>query len=108
MNFTSSTNAYPFTIHTGAEEVDEDGDESFSCEDCDDTDGFTFPGAGYSELDPSLCMTDADGDGYGAQTPSNSNAVPGTDCNDSSDLVNPGQAEQSGDGLDNNCDGVAE
>ena len=52
--------------------------------DCDDADLNTFPGS--AELDStSDCMTDADGDGYGA--PSGIN--PGTDCDDSDALTNP-------------------
>ena len=32
----------------------------------------------------------------------------GTDCNDSNSQINPGMSEDFTDGLDNDCDGVAE
>ncbi|MFZ5364949.1 MAG: putative metal-binding motif-containing protein [Patescibacteria group bacterium] len=43
-------------------------------------------------------VIDADGDGY----------EPPADCDDTNFYVNPGRAEQCGDGIDNDCDGVAE
>ena len=33
--------------------------------DCDDDDNFTYPGAAYLDSE-SICLTDADEDGYGA------------------------------------------
>jgi hypothetical protein len=42
---------------------DADGD-TFSCDDCDDSDPFTYPGAAYLES-PADCMRDEDGDGWG-------------------------------------------
>ena len=60
--------------------------------DCDDSDPNTFPGA--AELDdPDACMTDADDDGWGDDTPSNANAVPGRDCDDDNANAFPGAAE---------------
>jgi len=54
---------------------------------------------------------DFDGDNWGSAVPNQSACVqpPGYapaagDCNDINPLVNPGQAEICGDGLDNNCD----
>ncbi len=97
--------------------------------DCDDTDAATNPAGSANELDPTLCMTDADGDGYGDPEPSSSQAAAGTDCddNDASNVptdsdadgysgctgdcddsnadVNPGAKEAFFDGLDNDCDG---
>ena len=49
---------------------DNDGDGFISCiDDCNDNDAFTFPGAGFNEADPTACMTDADGDGWGEMNP---------------------------------------
>ncbi len=62
-----------------ANNADIDGDGFTSCsrdcnEEMDLVDGhqgllpigfYTFPGAGYNEADPSICITDIDGDGYG-------------------------------------------
>ena len=62
--------------------------------DCDDIDPNTNPGGGANELDPTLCMTDADGDGYGAPEPS-SNAVAGTDCDDTDEDNVPTEALDS-------------
>jgi hypothetical protein len=48
----------------GAE--DNDGDGFSAClNDCDDTSATTYPGAAFNEADSSLCLNDADGDGYG-------------------------------------------
>ncbi|MBX2798264.1 MAG: putative metal-binding motif-containing protein [Myxococcales bacterium] len=70
--------------------------------DCDDSDSNTYPGAAYEESRDD-CMTDADQDGYGEQTPAGA-AVPGTDCDDSLDTVFPGAKETLDDGIDQNCD----
>jgi len=54
--------------------------------------------------------TDADNDGYGTGTPVPScTPVPGTatvtgDCNDNNSAVNPGAAEECGNGIDDDCD----
>ena len=53
--------------------------------------------------DLTLCMTDADGDGYGdmnAQDP----ALDGTDCDDQAFTIYPGAPDTSVDGFDQNCD----
>ncbi len=49
--------------------------------------------------DPS---TDADGDGYAAMS------VGGPDCDDTNPLIHPGAPEHCGDGVDDNCNGVAD
>ena len=66
-------------------ERDDDGDGSFSCEDCDD-------------LDPVLNPHDADADGWSSCA---------GDCNDLSPAFVPGADDWAGDGADTNCDGVA-
>ena len=80
--------------------VDRDGDgaktdcDSYppgTFEDCDDTDPNTFPGAAPKD-DPDACMTDADGDDWGDDMPSNPAAEPGTDCDDSDPTTFPGAA----------------
>jgi hypothetical protein len=100
--------------------------------DCDDSDATTNPGGSANESDPTLCMTDVDGDGYGEINPTNPNAEPGTDCDDndansipadadgdgysgcsgdcddSNSAVNPGMSEIFLDGYDNDCDGLTD
>jgi len=84
-------------------EVDNDGDSYDECsQDCDDADADTYPGAAYAE--GIFCMTDADGDGYGSDSPA-AGVLPGTDCDDAAAAVNPGEAEAPCDHLDTNCDG---
>ena len=61
--------------------------ESVLGTDCDDADVSAFPGAAGLELDGSLCMRDSDGDGYGDDSPVNSEVHAGTDCWDSGDAV---------------------
>jgi len=72
--------------------------------DCDDDDVFTYPGAAYEE---SLtdCMTDVDEDGWGDEI---SIGVAGTDCNDTDDSVNPNASDVADDGIDSDCDNVAD
>lgn len=85
-------------------EIDDDGDGYVECTidangwdgvasvigggDCVDTDADTYVGAGYLESNPNLCMTDADGDGYGTETPI-VGVVAGTDCLDSDAVISP-------------------
>jgi hypothetical protein len=82
--------------------IDFDGDGVDRCNnDCDDTDEFSYPGAAESES-ATECMTDVDGDGYGATTAPNGGTV-GTDCDDAEAASNPGASEIC-DGIDNDCD----
>jgi hypothetical protein len=56
----------------------------------------TFPGA--APLDSAdACMTDADGDDYGDDTPDSPDAEPGTDCDDSEPGTFPNSAESEED-----------
>ncbi|UCH80898.1 MAG: putative metal-binding motif-containing protein, partial [Nitrospiraceae bacterium] len=70
-------------------------------DDCDNKADGADPGCQF------LCF-DVDGDGYGllggADCP-----VPGQiDCDDTDDTVNPGQTDDSCNGIDNNCSGTAD
>ena len=70
---------------------------------------------GHGDSTPSAVFSDADGDGFGdsgssvlsCTTPPGTTSV-GGDCDDSNAAVSPGEAEVCGDGIDNNCDGVAD
>jgi hypothetical protein len=67
--------------------------------DCDDTVATIFPGA--ADMEPYLCTSDFDGDGYGDLSADDlglGTSEPGTDCEDADDSVFPGSAalEMSG------------
>ncbi|MCP4805060.1 MAG: hypothetical protein GY884_06900 [Proteobacteria bacterium] len=84
-----------------------DGSSSKSGEDCDDTDGWTFPGSAENDSSSS-CMTDVDGDGYGKDSPA-TGVTAGTDCDDTSGGVNPGATEICDVGnTDEDCDGLSD
>ncbi len=95
---------------SGADLCDDDGDglDSFEfCggDDCDDNDPVI--------LDEPRYYPDLDADNYGdedepgtACEPSDpSDVVDATDCDDLDSVVNPGQVDLVGDGIDNDCDG---
>jgi len=63
--------------------------------DCDDGDGFTFPGAAENESD-TACMKDGDEDGWGDDMPG-PGVEPGTDCDDGNGFAFPGAAENESD-----------
>lgn len=60
-------------------------------DDCDDSDGKTFPGAAPND-DPAACMKDADDDDWGDGDPSVGGVMPGTDCDDNGADTFPGSA----------------
>ena len=71
--------------------------------DCDDSSDVTLPGAAFLES-ATACMTDADGDGYGASSVSGS-VTAGSDCDDLNADIAPNAIELVGDGVDYDCDG---
>lgn len=111
---------------------DEDGDGYFAIDpncggsnDCDDTRAWINPGSAETcdGFDNNCNSTvdegcDDDSDGYcddGMQIFNNNSMCPNTiftgdgmwgdDCDDNNENINPGQSEDCGDGIDNNCDG---
>ena len=81
--------------------ADDDGDGYSTCDDdCDDDDEFTFPGAAENETSEDTgstadqwCMTDADDDGWGDASPAASDAIEGTDCDDTDAALNNDDAD---------------
>jgi hypothetical protein len=110
--------------------ADEDEDGYAACEDCNDDEPTTYPGADeYCDgvnndcdtetdeddaVDVSTWYADTDSDGYGdpavtdidCDQPSNY-VADNTDCDDSDITVNPG-ATESCNGVDDDCDGTAD
>lgn len=81
---------------------DPDGDGYGWARDCDNRAGSTFPGAAEKDS-TSLCMRDADGDGFGdidVEAP----LEPGSDCDDSDPAVSPEAEEIPYNGADDDCD----
>ncbi len=111
-NNTCSTSSLP------SNEVDNDSDDFVECtlarawqgtgskegDDCHDGNDNAYPGAAYNESSSS-CREDADGDGYGDDTPP-TNVTAGGDCDDSDTSIYDGATEVVADGIDQDCDEV--
>ena len=81
-----------------------DAGEGATDEDClDSGDGAaaTWPGVAFEDSTTD-CMTDVDGDGYGAWIPV-AGVTAGSDCNDAVAEAHPGGTEVVGDGVDGDC-----
>jgi hypothetical protein len=109
-------------------DTDTYGDPAVSVEACEAPAGYVSDGSDCNDLDATVnpgfaelcdakdndCNTvvddkDADSDLHiDSSCTAYTGPLPVDDCNDSSALVNPGQAETCGDGFDNDCDGVAD
>ncbi|MFT5583898.1 MAG: hypothetical protein ACI9VR_001482 [Cognaticolwellia sp.] len=92
--------------------------------DCDDSSASVYPGATEIVADGldqdcdgvDTCHGDSDGDGYTSGTVTGTDlscaglgeasALTATDCQDSDAAINPGATELTGDGVDQNCDGL--
>ena len=92
---------------TNASELDEDGDGVLAPDDCDDADASV--GA------PAELFLDYDGDGFGepmiTQFTCYSPAgwvTNSDDCDDLNDAINPDATEICNEGIDDNCDGLAD
>ena len=118
-----------FGTGEGVVACDQPADHSADAGDCDDTNLSIFPGADEhcddvdEDCDGSIdedaidmlgSWPDGDGDGYGTgdetlscEVPSG-NVMNSGDCDDADPSVSPGENEACFDGIDNDCDGVAD
>jgi len=100
---TASASGAAFVLVPPCRDMDLDG--ACSADDCDDSDPFTFPGAGRLDSGDA-CVRDADGDGYGDASPG-AGITAGTDCDDGDETVHPG-AQEWCDGRDDDCSGAVD
>lgn len=106
---------------------DGDGDGAPFLQDCDDTDGGSYPGADElcddidhncdgdpraGAISSNAFYEDLDGDGYGteetqlcADAPPDGLATSSGDCQDEDPSVNPAAEDACGDGIDQDCNG---
>ena len=112
----------------GAPPPDRDADGYRVPDDCDDDSPYVNPAAvelcdgvdddcdgivDVNAIDKSTFYVDADADGFGTGGPTVACDVPagtapvGGDCDDTNGAVHVGAPEVCGDGIDNDCDGVA-
>ncbi len=117
---------------TGCAAIDQDGDGSTSCDDCDDHDASVYPGAPdawYDGVDSDCAGNsdyDQDGDGedvgwvnrrdfdcddtdplmYSDDLDHDGFSPCDGDCLDTAPLIHPGAYRVCGDGIDNDCDGL--
>jgi hypothetical protein len=109
------------TVYSGDADCGAAG-EAWNPWDCDDGTWWINPGAGEGVADGidqncdglELCWYDADGDGRGGGGTTTSGdrdcidpgeSTSATDCNDANGSIYPGAFEQTGDSVDQNCDG---
>ncbi len=96
-------------VNEGTECFDDDGDgQTEATGDCDDSNATVYTGAPEAadyidndcdgDIDEGTANGDDDGDGY---------TETGGDCDDANPAVNPSRLEIQGNGVDDDCDGVA-
>ena len=94
--------------HDAGDDVDADGDGFTSCEDCDDADAAAWPGAADAMCDGA----DSDCDGFDAGEDVDADGDGSSSCADcddaDADVQVAAAAEVCDDGLDGDCDGLAD
>jgi len=110
----SARQAVDATVDTGSytyyRDLDEDGfgDATNSTTVCSATPPVGYVTNNTDCNDALITYLDNDGDGYGADVVVSCGVSNNSDCNDNNNAVHPGTTEICGDGIDNNCNGVAE
>ncbi len=96
----------------GAPCDDRDGDGSCNVDDCAPADGAVYPGAedpfgdGVDGDCDGTDGVDADGDGYPREDETYDGLYDDWDCDDLDPAVYPGQDDDVGNGVDDDCDGI--
>ena len=78
-----------------------EADDTDDCIDLGPDAAYTWPGVAFEDS-TTECMTDVDGDGYGAWIPA-AGVTAGSDCNDTVAEAHPGGTEVVGDSVDGDC-----